>query len=853
MFGKVRAQIGEPVNLDRPASASDKPIYDFSESDTLLPCDSVPISVYNGSEYCHWYQVAVANLTDEEYFVVTADNPREDLKHALVPVEAGETLEFEIHFEPNSNRTDSVQIEITVVEYTTDNPQGPRTLYYRKSHLLAPYFKKERFTITPSRRLLQVRPWTRSVGFELVLRNQNELSVSNLELTFIPKDSRGRYIEMEEDDVEQIFVDHILRAHQELRFSVTLPLKQRPQGMVQLEVEASYKVPRHLQSHQSGDYVSKTDSPLKITYVPYMRTWWPDWLLAGLWMLILMAIFFGLPPVYKPELIVHLEFEGLPLGQLPTGVAASDVKTQLYSYGTRPPNTQNNRLQRPARQDGQGKYYVHYVTSPIGGGSDFNNRAVWRLRGWLPWNAPVYEYSLTLGEHDSLINQYDIKRPILKDYETDETIDMIRFSRAYLYGYYPHRVKLYIPYASEALRVELPRWPQPGISKVKLYARDKDDPNRRREVEVECRSDAPTRTVLPVDIGERETARLQIVAEDGVYRTEASVEIERGSPAPQVKLPPPRSPGHFRLSVSSTPPGARVLVGGAIVGNTPLEGIPVPMPTTGRTTTIVVSLEGYEPFSRQVTVQPNQTVNIPSIRLREKAESGNGGGNKSPQKESVQFTVQTNTPNVAIYVDGRRSGATQYTTAEMLYASAPIRASRGASVKVHKPGYRPLRASFPANDGVHKVWMVPVDGKFIQTAARQLGISINTVRNINNSTTLAVNVSYDSNTQQLYILVNKDCWLQVYLASNQHHPQPVLAAEGSVVNPIMGTPPANNFVKPDEPLERRYIDWHSYTHLYVVATTDDVGEQADLLEILRRSPKPSDWCIVGLRKASSTP
>ena len=876
MFGKVRTSLGEPEDIvKRDVDASDRSIQDYSENDVYLPCARIPLTVHNGSDYQQWYEIVVANLPDEWYWV-SYSTPSEDIKKQRIPIKAHTTAEFQIGFE---SVEEPRYIEIKVMEYTTDNFEVAGKEYWSYKCLLVPSFNakkfeikpshsrlqvrprtrlsqfvsqiRKKFMIEPSHSRLQVRPWTRSLRFGLQILNKNELRVDNLCIQITPKDGSGRPVDIDDEDSTTINIGE-MQAQKQLYLDVQLPLKQRPQGIVLLDIQAHYTVPRQrkLCEQLSDEYSSAVKSPVRLEYVPYMRTWWPDWLLAGLWMLLLIAIFFGLPPVYKPELLIYLEFQGCPPGTLPSGVQATDVKTRLYLY-KHGPNTSERRLESTARKDQKGEYYVHYVVNPLRGGSDFSNRAVWRPRGWFPWNAAHHEYSVMLLETTPALSIYDLKRPTLKDYETGADIDVIDFSYANLHGYRPHRVKLFIPYKT-VLRVEIPRWPKPGITKVKLYARDLEDSSRRFEIEADAANDSVRTVKMPIDIGDN-AAKFEVVAEDDLYRTEAQTKIGPDEPSPIVKLPPPRAPGHFLLSVGSVPPASAVFVNGSGIGNTTLNAVPVRMPSSGSIVSIVVQREGYEPFQRFVKVEPNQHIDLGVVRLKKIVDNSGTPSASQPTKpppSEVQFIVRTNVRSAAVLVNGRQQGATERLSESFLYASEPLRARADASIRVDKLGYRALRTPFKPMNGTHDVWLVPIDGKFIQTAARQLGLSANTVRRINSATDLAVGVIFDIRSQQLYVVANKACWVQVYLCSNERPPQPILAADGSVANPATGVPPANNRITPDEPLERSYIVWHNYTHLYVVATTDDVNEQTNLLERLRRNSTSAEWCIVGIDSSS---
>lgn len=833
MFGRVRTQIGEPVDLERTRAASEDHLHDFSESDILLPCDLVQVPVGNSGEYRSWYQVAVANLADEEYYVVTADNPHTDVKYELVAVEAGETIEFLVHLEPSSTRTEPVRIEVTVVEYATDNIEGPRKVYYRKSYLLAPYFKAERFTVVPAKRLLQVRPWTQQVRLNLTLQNKNELSASNIELRLIPKDSRGQLIDMEDEDIT-LPVGGILRAHQELRVDCTLPLRERPRNPVQLEVLAHYEVPRHKQSNLGAEYHSKLPRPIQITYIPYMRTWWPDWLFAGLGMLILVTIFFGFPPVYKPELLIYIEFKN---PQPNPEDVLNNLEVTFHMRGTDPPDHKNDPLKRNPIQLPNKTYMVHYIVDPRSR-SSLNDRAIWRSRGWIPWNKPALDYVLRLRDNSGKnLGHYNLKEFELEDYETGISIDTIRFSPAYFRGYDPHRVRVVISPASN-LQVILPKWPSLGTSKVKLSARDEQGKDLG-STEVECNSNRETTATLQVNIGDREELRVTVVAEDEIYRFEKDVTIRRGESPPKVELENFTTPKHFFLTVRTQPSGANVLVGSNNLGPAPIIETPVPLPPSGRVT-VFAQLQGYNPESREIAVRAGEKK---SLYLKLNQENG-------PPSPEVEFTVWTDIPDVIISVAGRRYRTSNRPGSNNLYPSEPIRAPRGAWVRLSKSGYHPRQ--FRAEGGDHEVQMQPENSPFIATAAELLDLDENILRRINSSRKF-VDVSCDRNSGQILIEfpntnVRQRYYVQIYAVDERRRIyKPMLDEHGYLANPAVRQ--AAKFAILDSRHTVYNFAWHDFTHLYLIATTDRINRERDLLEQLRSGRvSPEKWCIVGLEK-----
>ena len=96
--------------------------------------------------------------------------------------------------------------------------------------------------------------------------------------------------------------------------------------------------------------------------------------------------------------------------------------------------------------------------------------------------------------------------------------------------------------------------------------------------------------------------KVLVRTDDGKYRKELYVQVTPG----RLQLVLPLVLVSGTLSVSSTPAGAKVLVDGKRAGTTPLEGHPLP-PGRHR---VAVQREGYRPWRRQVTVEPDRKISL---------------------------------------------------------------------------------------------------------------------------------------------------------------------------------------------------------------------------------------------------
>jgi serine/threonine protein kinase len=77
--------------------------------------------------------------------------------------------------------------------------------------------------------------------------------------------------------------------------------------------------------------------------------------------------------------------------------------------------------------------------------------------------------------------------------------------------------------------------------------------------------------------------------------------------------------GRARLNITSTPPGAIIVVGGKPVGTAPLAGVLV---TGGKAHTVAARLPGFEPQERLVDADKNATVDVAFELEKERTESG---------------------------------------------------------------------------------------------------------------------------------------------------------------------------------------------------------------------------------------
>ena len=650
----------------------------YEEAQIVLPGDYKQIILYNNNEYRRWYRVVVANIEADEY--VVADISGEAIEpEQLIPLEPSEELPLRVYFQHSPEKP--IRVEIFVDECITDDPDGKFERQLHGRYFLVPAFDPKKFEVKAQPSRIAVRPWTRGVRLKLRLENRNALTVEGVVVRLAPRNVSRAYAE----EIATVQIPDAIRPNQRLEMEITVPVTERFSSVMPIDVRVEYRVPRHTASEKPRDFASAAPRPLELVPIPYMRAYWPDWLIAGLIFLIINSILFGMPPVYKPELLVELEFEGYEEKNLPPDkidVARSQVIVYRRdtSTGSRTHVLSNRlvmkRLEDTAQsRDGKLVYCATIFGNP-NAPSRFANRSVWRPRGYLPYNdADIdVEIGLKLEGKQDFVSKYDVDSIKMREAETNYEIQLLSFSRKYFYGYNHRRVKLFVPYASR-IRVQLPQW-DPTVRAVKVRARS-EDTGEEVPLEVECPNGNPITVDIPTHslLGNRESCKVHIIAEseDKIYRTQKVATCKRGV-SHLVALPPPAPQGRFWLSVNSDPPGAEVFADGQQVGVTPFENILVPVPND-RTVDILVRSQGYQEKRENVRVSPNQRVQR-SYRLRPI--------NGDPQ-EPITLQVNSTPQGAEVSVNGVSQGQTPFTG-----TISPLR-NGTIVIQVRKDGYQGVR------------------------------------------------------------------------------------------------------------------------------------------------------------------
>ena len=885
----------------------------YEEAQIVLPGDYKQVVLYNNNEYRRWYRVVVANIEADGYLI--ADTSGEVIDpDQLIPLEPKEELPLLVYFQHAPEKP--LRVEIFVDECFTDDPDGKFERQLHGRYLLSPAFDPKKFEIKAQPSRIAVRPWTRAVRFKLSLENKNALTVEGIVVRLVPRNRSRGY----DDEIASIPIPDAIRPNQRLEIEIAVPVTERSASVTPIDVRVEYRVPRHAASEKPRDFSSAAPRPLELVPIPYMRTYWPDWLIAGLIFLIINSILFGMPPVYKPELIVELAFEGYDDKNLPADkidlenshVMIYRVSPNVITNVSRTPSLRRRLFIKQSEDTAQSSgskpvYYTVIFGNPNISGS-MGNRSVWRPRGYLPFNDADIEIELGLrleGAQD-FVSNYDVSKVIVRDPETDDPIQLLTFSRKYLYGYNPRRVKLFVPYASR-IKVQLPRW-DPTIQRVKVRARSEDTPSegtpQEVQLEVECPNGEPQTVNIPTHslLGDRESCKVRIIAEssDGTYRTEKVATCTRGV-TNTVVLPPPEPQGRFWLSVNTNPPGAEVFADGQSVGVTPFENVLVPVPDDG-TVDILVRREEYQERRDRLSVSPNQRVQR-TYTLRQ--ENGNG----SPPNQ-ITLQVDSDPQGAEVLVNGAPQGRTPFTgeisafrgtitielrkreyrgvreivrvssertisryyrlhrlpripiviqinepDAQVLVNGSPVENAtgtlnvvQGARVSVRKDGYRAIPPSYTVTQsGTLSFWLLEHNREFFSQLRRHLALPSQALQRLNQSD-LAVSVSFENNT--IIVNANKDCWVQIYFYHPRSGARPELGGDWDLA--YFGVQPRNQqFTVAEGPREVSNVDWGDNTHLYLIATTANLPPTRDLLQELIRGRVPQGkWCIVRIPRES---
>lgn len=880
----------------------------YEEAQIVLPGDYKQVLLYNNNEYRRWYRVVVANIEADGYLI--ADTSGEVIDpDQLIPLEPKEELPLLVYFQHAPEKP--LRVEVFVDECFTDDPDGKFERQLHGRYLLSPAFDPKKFEIKAQPSRIAVRPWTRAVRFKLSLENKNALTVEGIVVRLVPRNRSRAY----EDEIASIPIPDAIRPNQRLEIEIAVPVTERSAAVTPIDVRVEYRVPRHAASEKPRDFSSAAPRPLELVPIPYMRTYWPDWLIAGLIFLIINSILFGMPPVYKPELIVELAFEGYDDKNLPADkidlenshVMIYRVSPNAITNVSRTPSLRRRLFMKQSEDTAQSSrskpvYYTEIFGNPNIVGS-MGNRSIWRPRGYLPFNdADIeIELGLELKGAQEFISNYDVSKVFVRDPETNDPIQLLTFSRKYLYGYNHRRVILFVPYASR-IKVQLPRW-DPTIQRVKVRARSEDTPSegtpQEVQLEVECPNGEPQTVNIPTHslLGDRESCKVRIIAEssDGTYRTEKVVNCTRGVTS-SVVLPSPEPQGRFWLSVNTNPPGAEVFADGQSVGVTPFENVLVAVPDDG-TVDILVRREEYQERRDRLSVSPNQRVqrtytlrqengNQITLQIDSDPQGAEVLVNGAPQGRTpftgeisafrgtitielrkreyrgvreivrvssertisryyrlhrlprIPIVIQINEPDAQVLVNGN----------PVENATGTLHVFQGARVSVRKDGYRAIPPSYTVTQsGTLSFWLLEHNQEFFSQLRRHLALQSQVLQRLNQSD-LAVSVSFADNT--IIVNANKDCWVQIYFYHPRSGARPELGGDWDLA--YFGVQPRNQrFTVAEGSREVSNVDWGDNTHLYLIATTANMPPTRDLLQELQRGGVPQGkWCIVRIPRES---
>jgi serine/threonine-protein kinase len=167
-------------------------------------------------------------------------------------------------------------------------------------------------------------------------------------------------------------------------------------------------------------------------------------------------------------------------------------------------------------------------------------------------------------------------------------------------------------------------------------------------------------------------------------------------PAPAAKpVPPPTEEATDtavartgRITVRTTPAGARVTIDGRAVGQAPLT-----VPNLGRGThTVRVTREGYASVERRVVITPNQPTTTLTLNL---TRTGAPQPRQAPTESAPQLTAdvlfESRPTGATVFMDGKRIGTTPMSLPSVRVGSHAFR--------FEMTGHKPWTASLPVVAG----------------------------------------------------------------------------------------------------------------------------------------------------------
>jgi hypothetical protein len=600
MFGKAQWNVRKRQRLPVEAVAEEeRPGFSIDSlgEQVLLPGQHIQFFILNGGDYPRWYRVFVTNLLPSEYSIST-DWYEVDIESLIMlnPNERCDLL-LSLKSDPEHPRTTPCTFEVIVAEYQSPDSEEYLSIYSRKEYQLVPPIDAQAIKVSAPRETIVVRPWHRAARIELTVTNRSYLPISvRHRLNLL--DRQGKPLPLDGDGngaSEQM--DAMEIQHREC----LLPLTRRLQEPLQVQpiVEATVL--------GTGERIQRTmERPLQVVPVPFLKSWWPDWLIVGLALILLVGILFGFPPIYRPEARIRLHFDGLPEGQLPRGLEPRDLKVTIEVIDSRGVKRPYICLYRPYSDRG--------IT-----GIEFYKRWGWEKRGlrflWNPLNL-----SLRL-EPDPKRDQTGRVSQLLKPYDLDRIqVDPNWMIDPAEPGVVPPIVSVIVP-RKEKIEVIVPLpagWPQED-TEIMVEARVNGAPSKDSPKRVSLSGGHPTQPVLPFDLsGQVEKgseASVELIAKSNLsgYKSEGNIKVKPGLPVPAVKMtrPRPERP-EYNLSISSEPLGAKVYIDGQEKGITPYESN-AELPKGKQTITILIKMEGYEDYIIQKRVQAGQQVTVNAV------------------------------------------------------------------------------------------------------------------------------------------------------------------------------------------------------------------------------------------------
>lgn len=625
MFGKPQLIVQKLTKIERTVDIEEQyRTLELLDEGAVLTGQAIDFSIVNGTPYPRWYQVVITNLYPTEYSLYSDSYGMVDAD-TLIMLNANDSCSLTLCLESDLERprTTPCTFEVIVMEYPVPDTEVQGSIYFYKEYQLLPPVNPQSIKVNAYPKVVLVRPWHRSVRLNVSISNRSYLSLSaRLRLNLL--DSKGKSVPM--NDEEPVLDLGRLEGLQEQRVTCLLPLDQKPQQPLQLQPVVEATVLR------TGERIQRTtERPVQVNFVPFLKIWWPDWLISGVMLALLIGILFGFPPLYRPEARIRLHFEGLHEGQLPAGLDPRDLKVTVEVTDARGIKFPYICLYRPYTERGVN-------------GIEFYKRWGWQKRGLrFLWTPQPLSLKIEPDPRRDRTGQVSAK---LKSYNLENMqVDPNWAVDPAEPGVIPPIVVVSIPRKERLeVTVRLPsNWPKTD-TEVAIEARINGVPSKGGPKRVSLDAGHPTQSALSFDLtGQVEkgsNALVEVVgkSEPSNYVSKGSVRVSPGSVPTPVKMSPPRPsrPG-FTLSVISDPPGARLYLDGQEVGITPFEENRE-MPEGKSLITIVLKQEGYEDYLVQKPVQPGGRIVVNAKLVRLPRPSAHPVNSASPVKPSVNTT-----------------------------------------------------------------------------------------------------------------------------------------------------------------------------------------------------------------------